>query len=224
MWKTGSGKAVLTAMGASMLLARAGLAGPGVAEHALIVVDPSSIEAMWAANEYIAARGIPETAVLYMTPEAASFTDFRGRQIVALFGELEGRGIADRVDYVIVAPPSEYRMAASASVADSCSPVNNFGISSAYTMAFYADEVLAGDFRVTRTQPFFRPAGEPRAFDSEIEYAAGNPSSSSLARRSFIGGVLGWTGQRGNTIEEVLDMIDDSVAADGISPGGSPET
>ena len=221
----GASKAAMwSAMGASMLLARAGLAGPGVAEHALVVVDPSSIEAMWAANEYITARGIPETAVLYMTPEAANFTNFRNRQIVALFGALDGRGIADRVDYVIVAPPSEYRMAATASVSDACSPVNNFGISSAYTMAFYADDVLAGDFTVTRSQPFHRPSGEPRAFDSEIAYLAGNPSASSFARQSFIGGVLGWTGQRGNTIEEVLDMIDDSVAADGVSPGGAADT
>ena len=219
------GKAVVwSAVGASMLLARAGMAGPGAAEHAMVIVDPSSIEAMWAANEYSAAGGIPETAVLYMTPEAASFADFRDRQIVALFGELDGRGIADRVDYVIVAPPSEYRMAASASVSDACSPVNNFGISSAYTMAFYADEVLAGGLSVTRSQPFHRPIGEPRAFDSEIAYAAGNPSTSSLARQSFIGAVLGWTGQRGNTIQEVLDMIDDSVAADGVSPGGSADT
>ena len=180
-----------TALGAAALLARAGLAGPGVAEHAIVVVDPSSIEAMWAANEYIAARGIPETAVLYMSPEAANFADFRDQQIVALFGEIDGRGIADRADYVIVAPPSEYRMRASSTVVDGCSPVNNFGISSAYTMSFYADEVLAGDFSVTRSNPFHRPIGEPRAFDSEVAYAAGNPSTSSFARRSFIGGLLG---------------------------------
>jgi len=213
-----------TALASSVLVARAGLAGPGVAEHAIVVVDPSSIEAMWAANEYIAARGIPETAVLFMTPEAASFAEFRDRQIVALFGEIEGRGIADRADYVIVAPPSEYRMAASTAVTDACSPVNNFGISSAYTMAFYADEVLGGTLSVTRSNPFHRPIGEPRAFDSEIAYSAGNPSTSSLARQSFIGAVLGWTGERGNTIDEVLDMIDHSVAADGVAPGGSGET
>jgi hypothetical protein len=209
---------------AGLCLAQAGLAGPGVGEHAVIVVDPSSTEAMWAANAYIAARGLPETAVLYMTPNAANFSAFRDRQIVALFGELDARGIADRADYVIVAPPSNFRMAASTTVVDACSPVNNFGISSAYTMAFYADEVLAGGLPVTRTQPFHRPIGEPRGFDSEVAYAAGNPSTSSLARQSFIGAVLGYTGERGNTIAEVLDMIDRSVAADEASPGGSSDT
>ncbi|UYV14153.1 MAG: hypothetical protein NCW75_07635 [Phycisphaera sp.] len=207
-----------------MLIARAGFAGPGVAEHAVLVVDPSSPEAMRAANEYIAARGLPETAVLYMTPEAADFTAFRDDNLEALFGEIAARGIADRADYVIVAPPSQYRMGASTTVADGCAPVNNFGISSGYTMAFYADEVLAGGLGVTRPQPFGRPAGEPRAFDSEIEYAAGNPSTSSLARQSYIGAVLGWTGERGNTIDEVVDMIARSVAADGASPGGSGDT
>lgn len=217
-------KSAFSAVAVGMLIARVGLAGPGVAEHALLLVDPSSPDAMRAANEYIAARGLPETAVLYMSPDAANFTGFRNDNLEALFGEIAARGIADRADYVIVAPPSQYRMGASTTVADGCAPVNNFGISSGYTMAFYADEVLGGGLSVTRPQPFGRPAGEPRAFDSEIEYAAGNPSTSPLARQSFIGAVLGWTGERGNTIDEVVDMIDRSVAADGASPGGSDDT
>ncbi|MEQ8316573.1 MAG: TIGR03790 family protein [Phycisphaerales bacterium] len=217
-------KAATAALLVGALLARVGQAGPGVAEHAVLVVDPGSPDAMRAANEYIAARGLPETAVLYMTPDAANFAAFNDENLVALFGELAARGIGDRADYVIIAPPSRYRMGASSMVFDACASVNNFGISSAYTMAFYVDEVLAGDFAVTRTQPFHRPVGEPRGFDSEIEYAAGNPSTSSLARRSFIGAVLGWTGERGNTIDEVVAMIDRSVAADGVAPGGSSDT
>jgi hypothetical protein len=213
-----------SALAAGMLLARAGLAGPGVAEHAVLVVDPASPDAMRAANEYIAARGLPETAILYMTPEAATFTAFRSDNLVALFGEIESRGIGDRADYIIIAPPAQYRMAASTTVADACSPVNNFGISSAYTMGFYADEVLGGALSVTRTQPFYRPVGEPRGFDSEVAYSAGSPSTSSFARRSFIGAVIGWTGERGNTIDEVVAMIARSVAVDGIAPGGSDDT
>ncbi len=216
--------AAASAMVIGALMARVGQAGPGVAEHAILVVDPGSPDAMRAANEYIAARGLPETAVLYMTPDAANFAAFNNNNLVALFGELAARGIGDRADYIIIAPPSRYRMRSSTTVADGCAPVNNFGISSAYTMAFYADEVLGGGLSVTRTQPFHRPIGEPRGFDSEVTYAAGNPSSSSLARRSFIGAVLGWTGERGNTIDEVVDMIDRSVAADGASPGGSNDT
>ena len=217
-------KAAFAAVAISTLLARAGLAGPGVSEHAILLVDPSSPDAMRAANEYIAARGLPETAVLYMTADAAGFRAFRDNNLVALFGEIEARGIGDRADYVIIAPPANYRMAATTSISDSCSPVNNFGISSAYTMAFYADEVLAGGLSVTRSQPFHRQIGEPRAFDSEVAYAAGNPSTISLARQSFIGAVLGWTGERGNTIDEVVDMIARSVDSDGASPGGSTET
>ena len=225
MFKNGfSRKAALPALAASALVAQAGLAGPGVGEHAILVVDPSSPEAMRAANEYVLARGLPETAVVYMTSDSAGFRSFRDQNLVALFGEIEARGIGDRADYVIIAPPANYRMAANTTVVDACTPVNNFGVSSAYTMAFYADEVLGGGLTVTRSQPFHRPIGEPRAFDSEVAYAAGNPSTSSLARRSFIGAVLGWTGERGNTIDEVVDMIARSVDSDGVAPGGSAET
>ncbi|MFI4917098.1 MAG: GC-type dockerin domain-anchored protein [Phycisphaerales bacterium JB060] len=224
MLENGFARMAGSALLVSFLTARAGLAGPGVAEHALLVVDPSSPDAMRAANEYIAARNLPETAVLYMTPDAADFMAFRGDNLAALFGEVAARGVEDRADYVIIAPPSRYRMGASTTISDACSPVNNFGISSAYTMAFYADEVLAGGLSVTRSQPFFRPIGEPLGFDSEVAYAAGNPSTSSLARRSYIGAVLGWTGERGNTIEEIVDMIGRSVASDGVSPGGSTDT
>ncbi|MFI4881241.1 MAG: hypothetical protein ACIAQU_01505, partial [Phycisphaerales bacterium JB064] len=118
-------KAAFAAVAITTLLARAGLAGPGVSEHAILVVDPSSPDAMRAANEYIAARGLPETAVLYMTADAAGFRAFRDNNLVALFGEIEARGITDRADYVIIAPPANYRMAATTSISDSCSPVNN---------------------------------------------------------------------------------------------------
>jgi len=204
-------------------LASSSAAGPGVAEHALLIVDPSRPDALWAANEYIAARGLPETSVVYMTPDAQSFADFTDRNLVALFGEIDARGLAGRADYIIIAPPSRYRMAASATITNPCSPVRNFGISSAYTMAFMADEVLGG-LPVTRFQPFHRPIGEPRGFDSEVAYAAGEPSTSSLARRVYISGLLGWTGERGNTIAEVVDMVQRSAAADGTLAGGADAT
>src|SRR5690606_30398147 len=67
---------------------------------------------------------------------------------------------------------------------------------------------------------FYRPNGEPRGFDAQTPWLTGEPSTHSFARQYFVGATLGHTRGEGNTVEELLDMIDRSVAADGSRPGG----
>ncbi len=49
----------------------------------------------------------------------------------------------------------------------------------------------------------------------------GLPSDERLSRHYFIGALLGYTGLRGNTPEELIAMIDRSIAADGSHPNGT---
>jgi hypothetical protein len=208
----------LLAAAAGLALTTTALAGGGP-DNVLLLIDPSDPDSLHIGNAYADARGLPEGSVLYMRPWAGNHQDFVDQNLEALFGELEQRGIGDRIDYILIAPTDQYRLRASSTISDGCFPVSNFSVSACYTMAFVADEVLGG---LTSQHPnrFFRPSGDPVGFDSEVAWLGGLPSTGSLARRYFIGATLGYTRDAGNTVEEVLDMIDRSAAADGSRPAG----
>jgi hypothetical protein len=204
---------------ALVALATPGLPG-GSGENALLLVDPSSAEALRAANHYKHARQIPDCNVLYMEPGAPTYADFVTRNQASLLSELDARGIADHIDYIVVMPGSGFYVPASGYVSDSCFPVNRFGLAGAYTTTFIAADVLAGVSSGLTNR--YRTAGnDPLAFDSEVAYLGGSPSTAAGARRYFISSLLGYTGERGNTIEEILALVDRSVAADGTFPLGT---
>jgi len=86
-------------------------------------------------------------------------------------------------------------------------------------MSFIADEVLGG-LPITTSNRYFSP-NEARAFSSSVSYLGSRPSGSPSARRYFLGAMLGYTGERGNTPDDLIAMIDRSVAVDGTFPTGT---
>jgi len=198
-------------------LARAG----GTPEHALIIIDPKRPDANYIGNYYRAVRNVPASNVLYMDPGAPNFATFVSRNLDALFGELESRGIEDHVDYILVAPSDSFFVSAQGLVSDTCSPVNRFSMSGVYTMAFVANEVLGGTFDSGETNRYYRSSPATYYFDSSLAYYRGQPDTVPDARRYFIGCSLGYTGERGNTVQDLVTMIDRSAAADGTHPAGT---
>ncbi len=210
---------ILAAVGlaASALTAQT-LAG-GSPEKTLIIIDPTNPTSLYLGNYYKNARGIPDSNVLYIHPNAANFAAFNEQNIPALLGSMDHADIDDHIDLIVVAPGNSFFINAPGLVTDGCSPVRRFSISGAYTMSFIADEILAG-VPITTSNRYMRPT-EGRAFSSSITYLGGSPSGSPSARRYLLGSMLGYTGQRGNTITELIDMIDRSVGVDGTFPAGT---
>ncbi len=198
----------------------AALAG-GSPENALLIVDPASPDGLYITNYYRHARNIPETNVLYTAPGATNFAEFADKNRDALFGHLANAGIADHIDYIVVMPGSPFFVNAAGLVADGCSPITRFSIGSAYTLAFVADEILTGTLAYWYGNRYFSHTDTPTAFDSSTAWLNGEPSTSSAARRYFIGAMLGHTGARGNTVAELVTLIDRSVGADGAFPVGT---
>jgi len=197
-----------------------GATARGGPENLVIIIDPGSADALHAANHYIKARALSDASVLFMTPGAANHQTFVDRRLPPLFGELEGRRIDEHIDYVLVAPGGDYRMDTSSTIPDMCFPVSHFAVASAYTMAFIADEVLGG-VPVTTINRYFSPSSTHLTFDSNVLWSGGSPSTSPNARRYFIGAMLGYTGPRGNTMDELINMIERSAQADGSFPTGT---
>lgn len=226
--------AAALALIALLLPSRLALAGSGP-ENALVIIDPGLPESLYLGHRYVAARGIPARNVLYLRPDAESFAklvDFQGRVVT---GTLEARGIVDHIDQVVLAPTRAFYVPASGLVGvpkNGCPvPVNRFAISMAYGLLPQAPELLAGayleagDFDGGSHSPNpyyggrFRGRSSALAFDAARLWQGGSPSEE--GNRLLLGSLLGWTGERGNTVAEIDSLIERSLRADGTNPAGS---
>ncbi|MFG0327447.1 MAG: hypothetical protein ACF8SC_09315 [Phycisphaerales bacterium JB037] len=211
-------KKVLAACGLAACLATG--AGAGSPERTLLIIDPSDADALYTGNHYKFMRGIPESHVLYMEPGAADIQTFVSDNLDALFGEMARRGLSDQIDFIVIAATDEFYMDAPGLVNDGCSPVRRFSITGAYTLAFNSAEFLAGGVPVSRENGYkTNTTLDARRFSSATGWRDGLPRTD--GDRYFIGAQLGYTGERGNTADEVIDMIDRSALADGTRPAGT---
>ncbi|MBK7406561.1 MAG: TIGR03790 family protein [Phycisphaerales bacterium] len=207
--------------GAAVVALSAGLAiAGGSGENVIIIADPLNPESMYAANYYKAARHLPDANILCFSPGATSYQSFVQFNLAALQALIEQRGLADQADYILLMPGSPFYINAPGLVNDGCSPVNRFSISGAYTTAFISDDVLGG---VASTFPnrYARNVFNPQPFDSQTRWLNGSPSNDPTADRYYLGAMLGYTGERGNTLAEILANVDRSVAADYTRPVGT---
>jgi hypothetical protein len=208
-----------------MLAAAAfGLAAPalggGTAENALVIVDPSNPASMYLANYYKAARDIPESHFLYMEPGAASWATFRTDNLDGLNGHFANSGARDLIDYIVIAPTDVFFMPAAGLVNDTCSPVTRFSLTAGYTMAQIASKINGG-VNVAKVNHYFRNSNETRGFSSLTSWLSGLPNTGTGSERYFIGAQLGYLGANGNTVSELIQMIDRSAAVDGTRPAGT---
>ena len=192
----------------------------GGPENALLIVDPSNAESLLVANHYRAARGIPDANVLYMAPTPASYTQFVGSTLEAFLGSLENLAIADHVDFVVLPSGGSFYVDAPGLVVDKCSPVTRFSSIAPYVLSLRVDEILAGTDSML-ANGYFGLSNTARAFRSTTGWSNGMPSPG--GPRYYVGAMLGYTGALGNTVDEVIAMIDRSVAADATLPSGTIE-
>ncbi len=217
-WGVACARRVVSVLALAVAAASAAPGG-GTPENILLIVDPTNAESLYVGNYYRQARNIPASNVLYMYPGAADYQSFGEVNIEAVFGHIRNLNIASQVDYIVITPGSPFYVGAPGLINDSCWPVERFSITGAYTTAFIRDEVLGG-LPVTTLNRYYSTSDQARGFDSESTWYLGSPSTDSRSRRYFISAMLGYSGERGNTIQEILDNIDRSVGADDTRPGG----
>ena len=192
----------------------------GTAENLLLIIDPTDPDALYVGNHYRCARQLPDTNVLYLAPGATDYAEFASYNLPALFGQLANNGLDDHIDYILVAPTDTFHVSAPGYVSWECAQVSRFSIGSAYGLAFLSRDIIRGEYAFNSPNHYYRISVN-QAFDSATAWLYGQPSSSASAERYFIGASLGYTGANGNSVDELIDMIDRSVAADGTRPAGT---
>ncbi len=194
-------------------------------ERALLFVDPTSPDALHVANVYAAARAIPGENVLFLDPDAPTYASLVAGPLQGMLGEIGQRGRDASLDFVVLAPSDEYRTSSVGLVNDQCQPVRNFGLATCYGLYDYADNLLMPGFLSAPaiTNPFVGSNWRGRTFRGAEFWRDGaivDPSTNG-AHRMLIPARLGWTGNLGNTVSEVTEMIGRSVMVDGAEPTGT---
>jgi hypothetical protein len=206
----------------AVLALSAGLAhAGGTPENALLIIDPLSPASLHVGNYYWHARALLPNAVLYLDPDSSNYPTWVSTIQPGFLGELAQREIRSQIDYAIVTPGNGFFVSAPGLLSDSCAPVTRFSMSGLFTIAQNSAEILTGTLPSTATNHYFGTTLAGRFFDSETRYIFGNPNTNAAARAYFIGCMLGYDGTLGNSVGEILDMIDRSVAADGTRPAGT---
>jgi len=201
------------------VLAAPAFAG-GASENALLIVDPTNPESLRVANHYLEMRDLPSANVLYMAPGAASYAQFTATNLPGFLGSLAHKGLDDHIDFVVLPSGGSYFVSAPGLVGDGCSPVTRFSATAGYTLAHRAADILDGIGSQSKNR-FHQLSWDAQSFDANTLWLSGNPSTNPGAKRYYIGALLGYTGPTGNTLDEVLAMIDRSVAADATHPTGT---
>jgi uncharacterized protein (TIGR03790 family) len=206
----------------ALVPAASALAG-GTPENALIVVNPDKPVSLYIGHYYAAARNVPPENIVYFNPHAGNgFDEFKDVKVPMFYGAMVNHDIEDHIDYVLVAPNKQYRIDAAGLVADPCViPMTRVSQSSLYGLSRIVDEIASETLTALEINRFFTDTFEARGFDASTTYQNGAPSESPSARRYFIAAMIGYDGDRGNTPQELTDMIDRSIAVDGTFPTGT---
>jgi uncharacterized protein (TIGR03790 family) len=191
----------------------------GSPENALLIVDPTNPESLYVANYYRHKRDIPDANVIYMSPTPGSYAQFTASTLDGFRGMLENLRIGDHVDYVLLPSGTNFYMSAPGLIGDQCAAVNRFSATSPYALSFLSSLISGGTLQSMHPNGYSTASDLARAFDSSVAWQGGVPGVNGT--HYYIAAMLGYTGSLGNTLSEVLAMIDRSVAVDGTRPSGT---
>ena len=231
----GTGTSILAA--ALGLLAGLGIAAPASAgigpENTLVIIDPTDSDSLAIGNHYIHARSIPATNVLYLTLDQQDYTDFATGQVETLLAEIQEHGLDGQIDALVTASQSVYRLDVTGAISETVSvcpggtKVHYLSLTGALSLARQANHILAGDedelygLHTTDASGYYSTGNTPLAFDANARWLDGEQSNQPAAQRLYVAAMLGYTGPGGNSVDEILAMIDRSVAADATLPTGT---
>ena len=208
-----------SAAAAVALVACTGLAR-AQAHEALLIVDPNNAESLHSSNYYANARGVPSTGLTYFGANPNDYADFIASRVPAVLGTIANHRNENSIDYLILPAGTHFRMNAPGYVSDGCFAVSLFSTTGAYTTTRFTS-LVEGGVSSLLANGYYDTDGEARAFDNGTTYSSGDPGPGQPNGKPYIACALGYTGTNGNTLQEILDLIDTSVAADGTFPSGT---
>lgn len=211
----------------------------GGPENLFLVVNSRSWASQYVANEYIAARGIPDGNVFHL--DYGSYLDglptkfFRSMLLEPILDEIKRRGLSNQIDYVVYSTDFPYRFNATEDLKGRDIPPQVGPFASLTGLTYLYDKVRRGDGEYASLDvPARRHAnryyrgealGDGRVgsigFRSWYGWGSSGEVLEAGGERYLLSTMLGSTHPRGNSVSEILAYLRRAVESDGSRPPGT---
>ncbi|MEM8866591.1 MAG: hypothetical protein AAGF31_13700, partial [Planctomycetota bacterium] len=226
---------------AALLLASDAQAGGG-SENVLLVVNDLSDDSKRIANHYIRWRNLPDSNVLHIrwrgSQANCNVERFRNELLKPILKTIGERGLSKQIDYVVYSAGFPWRVNLQPDFPEEKFPPEMRPIASLTGATYLWQYVLQKSKAIvtpesnwyvpkTPTSNLFRCqslAGVPsRGFQLEYlwDQTSQRTDKKEAGQRYLLSTMLGVTNGRGNTVDEVLNYLQRSIAADRTQPGGT---
>lgn len=203
----------------------------GGPENVFLLVNSESQDSLTIANHYIALRKIPPTNVLYIplkgSTASISSEVFRKQILLPAQAEIESRGLADQIDYLVYSCDFPWRISMKADFPKEKFPPQLLPFGSLTGLTFLNAFVKEKRKEVVslNTNWYFTEARHgltiPRAFRSKYRWAPGGKRTGSQGLSYIISSQLGVTDGRSSTVPEIIRSLQLAQQADGTKPKGT---
>lgn len=203
----------------------------GGPENVFLVVNSNSEASKTIANHYIDLRKIPPQNVLYLNypPGRVNVPSevFRKRILQPIFDEIEQRKLKDQISYVVYSSDFPWRVDFQAdfpgeSYARGFRPTASLS-SATYLHAFVTQK--RKEMFGLNANFYCSPPNDlvvvSRAFRSNYHWSLGGRRAAQDGLPYMMSSVLGVSGVRGNTMDEIVNYLKRSAEADGSAPPGT---
>ncbi|MCE9603372.1 MAG: hypothetical protein K8U03_00545 [Planctomycetia bacterium] len=208
------------------------LAGGGP-ENVLLVVNERSWSSLTIANHYIRNRKIPPQNVFYLNwtddNERIDAATMRAKLLGPILAEIERRRLTDHIDYVVYSSDFPTLIDCSADVAPGTKVPPVLTPQASLTgVTFLHQKFMAQkpEYLLFTSNGYFRPATATDApathgFRSWYGWDAGHRLLEAGGEHYLLAAMLGVTAGRGNSTDEVVQMLARSAEADYSRPTGT---
>jgi uncharacterized protein (TIGR03790 family) len=232
---------VLTSIALLSIVSQRAMAGGGP-ENVLLVVNANSDSSKTIANCYIELRHIPASNVVYVdwegSVEACSVKKFVDRIIIPTFEAIRDRRMGLQIDYIVYSSDFPWQIDLRPMFPEEKFPPG-FGPIASLTGATYLSSYLranspavvmptsnwyvAGPRNQNQVRCQQLGAVPSRGFRSRYVWKEDGSHTNDVTagQRYLLSTMLGVTSGRGNTVDEVLQYLRRSAAADGTRPHGT---
>jgi hypothetical protein len=223
----------------------------GGAENAAVVVNADSWASMTIANEYIHLRNIPACNVVYLNlGDTINFFEsdvdtFRSKILIPVLMTLRERQLIGQIDYIMYSSDIPYAISIQSDLGSQKLPYLAKPVASLTALTYLNRSVLKKEMeyvsltsnRYARNAiPLKEPSAAPTVpgnqqaptwgptmgFQSvKLWDKQGMVDHTGQGDTYMLSTMLGWTSGRGNSVNEVLDCLRRSVAADDTFPKGT---
>jgi uncharacterized protein (TIGR03790 family) len=234
--------ATLAIIGILLLLPSPSRAGLGP-QNVILVVNAASPASLAIGNEYIDARHLSPANVVYVELAQAELQiiqahDFRKKILQPVFEQIRLRGLAPQIDCVTYSGDFPHVVGVHGDVGERKVPKVISLAASINSMTYLYRQVLQADINyLSLTANHYAPditpkpgapstqpirMVPPRGFHRSTGWNAdGSPLPNHPEQGYLLSTVLGVTSGRGNTVDEIKQMIRRSAAADCTAPKGT---